>query len=72
MATELNIPQIIAKEKAWTNPYSALKTYQHIRDSVKYSATELSTEGYVLMALRTSTKQPMKRDIIRQKKIMKR
>lgn len=47
---ELNIPQIIAKEKAWTNPSSALKTYQRIRDSVKYTSTELSTEGYVLMA----------------------
>lgn len=48
--TELNIPKILAKEKAWTDKDSALKTYQHIRDSIKYSATELSTEGYVLMA----------------------
>ncbi len=47
--TELNIPKIVSKEKAWADKDSALKTYQHIRDSIKYSA-ELSTEGYVLMA----------------------
>ena len=47
--TELNISKIVAKEKAWTNKESALKTYQNIKDSIKFSA-ELSTEGYVLMA----------------------
>lgn len=48
--TELNISRIVAKEKAWSNKESALKTYQRIKESIKYSATELSTEGYVLMA----------------------